>query len=120
MKNTIRLILVILIFFGTAYAGKEPKKAKLLGEDSSSLKMMIRTVDDGEILWVGSYKLGTKTEVVPGFHKINVMCEFSFSWGTKLLPGDITHDFESGKTYDLSGTASTDGERCEVQVNVRT
>lgn len=117
MTNRFLPILLTVMCFGTA--NSDSGKAKLHGEDSSSIKVMIRTIDDGEILWVGNYKLDTKAEVVPGSHKINVMCEFRFSWGTKLLPGDITLEFEAGKIYDLVGTASADETRCEVQANVR-
>jgi hypothetical protein len=119
MKLRSLTVPVALACFSIALADTEPDKAKLRGEDSKSLKVMIRTVDDGEILWAGNYTLGTKAEVAPGLHKINVMCEFRFSWGTKIMPGDIALDFEAGKTYDLVGTASADDKRCEVKANIR-
>lgn len=114
------VIFLSLASLGAAFAGDEPEKAKLRGADTSSLKVMIRTIDDGEILWAGNYQLGTQAEVAPGQHKINVMCEFRYSWGTKLMPGNVTLDFEPGKTYDLVGAVSSDEKQCEIQADVRT
>ena len=89
--------------------------ARIQGVDSPAVKVMIRTVDDGEILWVGQYRLGTTTEVMPGTHKFNVMCEFRASWGSRLTPADVIVEVEAGETYWLN--ARQEGERCVVTVD---
>lgn len=98
----------------------EPGKALLQGAETRSLRVMIRTIDDGDILWVGTYQLGTSAFALPGKRKVNVMCEFRGSFMTSLNPGDITIDVEAGRVYDLTGTQSSDGKRCNVEVKVRT
>lgn len=90
---------------------------QLKGADTESHRVLIRTVDDGEILWVGTYQLGTEATVEHGTRKVNVMCEFIHSWGKEMAPGNITIDVESGKTYALEGIK--EGKQCDVKVKAQ-
>ncbi len=94
-------------------------KALVAGEDSSSVRVMIRTIDDGDVLWVDNYQLGTSSAVSPGPHKIGVMCEFKHSWGTKINPGEIIVDAQVGRVYELRGAPSADDKKCEVAIRMR-
>lgn len=98
--------------------GLAGQKVRIEGVDSPTVKVMIRTVDDGDILWVGGYSLGTKASVSPGSHKLSVMCEFRQSWGSRLSPGQITIEAEAGKTYRLTGAEGPDSGDCVVTVSV--
>jgi len=85
------------------------------GSKSSSVHVNIRTVDGGDVLWVRGYRIGNQAWLTPGPHKIGVMCEFFYNWGTKILPGnDVEIDVAQGNTYQLDGAMSSDGEDCEV------
>lgn len=120
MSNRYLLTLAICVLSACASSPIiESGKALVIGADTSSLRVMIRTIDDGEILWVGNYTLGTRALVQPGQRKINVMCEFRHSWGAELKPGNVTIDAVAGSTYDLSGSPSSDGKQCNVQVKAR-
>ena len=84
------------------------------GSKSSFRRVLIRTVDGGGLLWVGGYQLGNEAWLSPGPHKIETMCEFLYSWGTKILPGNtVGIDVEQGGTYSLDGAMSGDGKQCE-------
>jgi hypothetical protein len=85
-----------------------PHGAKLQGTDTGPLRVLIRQIDDGALLWVGKFKLGTTAVVVPGHHKVNVMCEFRQSWGTELKPGEVTVEADPDRIYDLVGKRSQD------------
>lgn len=89
---------------------------QLKGADTESHRVLIRTIDDGEILWAGTYQLGTTATVEPGTRKVNVMCEFIHYWGKEMLPGEVTIKVEAGKTYALERT--NDGKQCDVSVKV--
>jgi len=91
----------------------------LAGANTRSLRVLIRTIDDGEILWVGQYQLATNAAIAPGQHKVNVMCEFNYSWGSSMNPGNVVIDVQSGKTYDLTGAPSEGGKDCDVEAKVR-
>lgn len=119
MKYTaiVTILLIISGWASDAYS-RGKGEAQLIGENSSNLKVMIRTIDNGDILWVGNYKLGTKASVKLGVHNINAMCEFKYSWGTKLVPGDITINIESDAKYKITGQLSKDEKRCELSVGI--
>lgn len=108
--------LSLLVWASTVLAAKD--EAKLIGESNKNLKVMIRNIDDGEILWVGNYQLGTKASIKPGEHKINAMCEFQYSWGTKIVPGEITINAEAGASYKILGSLSHDETTCELSVGI--
>lgn len=86
----------------------------LKGADTKTHRVLIRTIDDGEILWVGTYQLGTEASTEPGTRNVNVMCEFIHDWGKEMTPGDVVIEVEAGKTYALEGKKS--GKKCDVSV----
>lgn len=99
---------------------KQPGKVLIKGVDTAPLKVMIRTIDGGNILWVGNYKLGTEAWVKPGAHKVNVMCEFHNSWGNTLVPGNVEIVTKEGVLYELTGAQVADGRTCVVKVTQHT
>ena len=83
------------------------------------MRVAIKSIDDGEMLWVGMYELATKALVTPGEHKISVACEFSFPGGKEIIHGDVSIDAETGKSYYLTGKKSKTTDRCDIKVKVR-
>jgi hypothetical protein len=96
-----------------------PHGARLQGTDTESLRVLIRQIDDGALLWVGKFKLGTTAVVVPGHHKIKVMCELRQSWGTELKHGELTLEAEPDRIYDLVGRRSQSEGGCDIEAKVR-
>jgi len=118
-----KLFFLTLIFAISSYtsssASESTGDALLIGEDSPSLKVMIRTIDDGEILWVGNYTLDTKAVVAPGEHIVDAMCEFRYSWGTKMAPGKININAQSNTDYKITGLLSDDERSCKLSVSIK-
>jgi hypothetical protein len=99
---------------------KSEGKVRVQGTRNSAKRVFIRTLDGGDILWVGGYKLGSEAWLSPGPHRIETSCEFLYSWGTKIFPGNVIEiDVESGMSYHLDGAISQDGERCDVSLRER-
>lgn len=88
------------------------------GTDSSAQRILIRQVDDGPLLWVGRYTMGTKARVTPGMHEISVMCVFHESGMQEMLPGSVKIQAVRGNTYLLSGARAPDGNTCKVKAAV--
>ncbi len=109
-------------FCAAPAAGAQAKPGNVLvkGVDTAPLKVMIRTIDGGDVLWAGPYRLGTEAWVTPGAHRINVMCEFHHSWGQVLLPGNVEIHAKSGVVYELTGDSAPGGKTCAVRVSQRT
>ncbi len=103
---------VLCAVAGPARSG--PPLARIEGEDTLATRVMIRTIDDGEVLWVGQYRLGTTAAVPPGPHTIGVMCEFRAAWGSQITPGKVSLTAEAGRTYRL--TAEQTAGDCRVTV----
>jgi hypothetical protein len=72
------------------------------GVSSGDRKVLIRSVDDGEVLWVRGYHLGNKVWVEPGVHKLSLMCEGSHSTGKILIGTEVEIEAVAGYTYYLS------------------
>ena len=119
MKYRVLIISFLAVLAGckSTHQATSPDKGLLVGEDSSIVKVMIRKIDEGEILWAGGYKLGTTAPIAIGNHKVSIMCEFTFSWGKKLLPGNLDIDVKPGIIYKVTGKPSSDEEKCLVSIN---
>jgi hypothetical protein len=119
MRSKFLILFVLALFLGCKSTPQQasPNEGLLTGEDSSNVKVMIRKIDEGEILWSSGYKLGTTAPIETGQHSVSIMCEFTFPWGTKLLPGTLDIDVKAGTTYQVSGKPSSDGEKCLVSAN---
>ena len=68
----------------------------------TSSEVQIRSVDDGDVIWVNSYHLGNKVWLEPGSHKISVACTSHYTWGSYMVCTDVTIDVQTGYTYFLS------------------
>ncbi|MCL2310128.1 MAG: hypothetical protein FWC42_07640 [Proteobacteria bacterium] len=112
---------ILGIFAPASSAIAEGGKILIKGTDTPSLRVLIRKVDDGPLLWVSKYQLGTETWVTPGPHKINAMCEFHrpVTGGDvgEIVPGNIEIDAKPGNTYHLTG--SQEALKCLLKVEER-
>jgi hypothetical protein len=113
----------LVIVFGAFLTGcsslpqpisKADGKSLVQGTDNQSQRVLIRTLDNGDVLWVGQYQLGTEAWLAPGHHTIGVMCEFHNSWGNELSPGNVEIDVLPQHSYQLTG--SPKGQNCVLEV----
>ena len=93
--------------------------AQLVGASSTALRVLIRRIDQGPILWDAPLKPATKASIAAGEHTISVMCEVHKSGMQMMLPGSITITLEGGRIYDLSGQPDTEKLRCVVTAKAR-
>jgi hypothetical protein len=119
MQSKVLTIIILSLMFGcqSTPQNAESGKGLLIGEDSSAVKVMIRQIDKGDILWEGNYKLGTTASIEVGNHTVSIMCEFSYSWGKKLSPGTLNIDIKPDTVYNVSGKLSPSGDNCLVVAN---
>ena len=119
MQSKVLTIIILSLIFGcqSTPQNAESGKGLLIGEDSSAVKVMIRQIDKGDILWEGNYKLGTTASIEVGNHTVSIMCEFSYSWGKKLSPGTLNIDIKPDTVYNVSGKLSPSGDNCLVVAN---
>lgn len=90
------------------------RDATLIGGDNAGMRVFIKRVDDGAILWAYPGALGTRVTITAGQHRVAVMCE-----GGGFLPGELTIDVQPGRTYDLVGSAQPGAKSCEVAATMR-
>lgn len=108
--------------------------ALLVGADTAKVRVLIRRIDEGPVLWATPSTLGTRASILPGHHHVQVMCDFKNLVATPLVPselsnnevpldvirpGDLTLEASVGHVYDLLGTLSQDGDRCDVSISSR-
>ena len=114
----LRTITVVLfcVLTATAASPAETASATIRGTDTKKLRVLIRMIDGGDILWVGKFKLGTTATITPGHHTVSVMCELRESYGLILKPGKIELDVAVGQTYDLTATVTPESRGCDISV----
>jgi hypothetical protein len=100
---------------GTAV--RPPANSLLIGADTSSARVLIKSVDNGPTLWASPGVLTTKATITPGVHRIEVVCESEGS--LHFLTGDLTIDVQPGHTYELVGSVARGANRCDVSASVR-
>jgi hypothetical protein len=93
--------------------------AQLIGASSTALRVLIRKIDQGPILWDAPLKPATKASIAAGEHTISVMCEVHKSGVQMMLPGSITIILEAGRIYDLYGQPDTGKLQCVVTAKAR-
>ncbi len=96
-----------------------PASAQLVSTVSKGIRVLIRSIDSGPILWDAPLKPATKATAVPGEHQISVMCQIQKSGMMMTLPGTMTLMLEAGRTYDIFGEASPDNRRCVPTAVIR-
>lgn len=107
---------LLCAFSVAAASADESASATIRGSDSKKLRVLIRTIDGGDVLWVGKFKLGTTATIAPGHHTVAVMCELRESYGLILKPGKIDLDVAAGRTYNLAATATAESRGCDIAV----
>jgi hypothetical protein len=78
MKNNVLLLILTAILSGCTtlpvnYA-ENPEQNLIVGRSCKGVKTLIRSIDDGEILYDKKNKLGDEVWVTPGHHSISVAC----------------------------------------------
>jgi hypothetical protein len=121
MKSSfLTLALVSAVILGCASQSapvRQPTTSLLIGTDSSTARVLIKSVDNGPTLWASPGALATKASIKPGRHKIDVVCESQGS--LHFAPGDVTIDVEPGHTYELVGALAAGASRCNVSASIR-
>jgi hypothetical protein len=119
-SKSLKSLCLVIFTSAIAFIAQAEDLGTLSGADTKDLRVLIRKIDEGEILWVKSYQLGTEAKVPSGSHNISIRCEFRHSWGNELMPGILTIEIQSGKKYSLTGSQSADGKSCIVTATENT
>ena len=78
---------------------KSPTRSLVRGESTPNSNVLIRKVDDSDILWVRGYNLGNKVWLEPGTHEVFVMCVTNTSWGSVMGGTEVMVKVEPGAEY---------------------
>jgi hypothetical protein len=95
----------------------QPMTSLLVGADSSSARVRIKSVDNGPTLWASRGELTTRATITPGRHMIEVVCESEGA--LHFAPGAVIIDVLPGHTYDLTGSMGPGATRCNVSATTR-
>lgn len=99
------ITLIITVTFGVGCSAlpkeysKAPTRSLVRGESTPSSNVLIRNVDNGEILWRGTNNLGNEVWLEPGSHKVAVMCVTNTSWGSKMGGAEVVVKVQRGSHY---------------------
>jgi hypothetical protein len=83
---------------------KSPGKSLVIGKTANGVQTQIRSVDDGEVLFVRGYQLGNKVWLSPGPHKLSISCVKVESWGSIGDHTDISLNVKKDYTYELQAS----------------
>ncbi len=90
---------------------------RVVGEKRGNVEVLIRTVNDSDVLWTRGYNIGRKVWVGPGENKLSVMCLFKLDWGEKSFPGEVDLVAEKGKRYQvIVDPPSVERQECNVKI----
>lgn len=76
-----------------------PGRSLVRGETTSNSRVLIRSVDDGEVLWMRGHSLGDKVWLEPGHHKVSVMCVTDTAFGSDMGGTEVKVHVQSGVEY---------------------
>ena len=82
---------------------KSPGRTPVVGKRYAGVKTQIRSVDNGEILFVRENKLGNKVWLYPGNHILSVTCVAGYPWGCFIDHVDVPLTVKLGYRYELQG-----------------
>ena len=80
-KQSLVALSILAVTFAHAQAINYLKKGsagdiRIVGAKSGNLEVLIRTVNDSDVLWTRGYNIGRKAWVGPGANELTVMCRF--------------------------------------------
>ena len=105
MMNKLFVLLVAALAWGCSTSAPEPSsrnRALVRGVATGNTRVLIRSVDGGEVLWTGGYRLGDKVWLQPGRHRLALMCETRDSRQRIVKGAEVELEVEAGYTYSLS------------------
>lgn len=76
-----------------------PGRSLVQGETTSNSRVLIRSVDDGAVLWMRGYNLGNKVWLEPGNHKVSVMCVNDTAYGSNMGGTEVKVQVQPGAEY---------------------
>lgn len=80
---------------------KSPTRSLVKGDDTGGTSVLIRKVDNSDILWTGNYTLGNKVWLEAGDHKVSVMCSTNTSYGSFMAGTEVDMKISRGTDYLL-------------------
>ena len=87
------------------------------GEMTDLSDVRIRSVDGGEVLWLGKKGLSTEVWLDPGPHRLSLMCTTESRYGPQMAPAELTLEADAGRSYVIHAAALELGQEvCEVSV----
>jgi len=106
----IALLLILSLATSVCVAKLPPEYRKykdrilVQGVSENGVSVLIRKVNDSEILFVKGYNLGDKVWLEKGDYKLSVTFMITRSWGQKIESTDVDISVEEGAAYKLHGT----------------
>jgi hypothetical protein len=101
-----KLLAIIALASGVSCSGSlpagysnAPGRSLVKGETTPGSRVLIRSVDDGEILWQRGYSLGDRVWLEPGHHKVSVMCVNDRTSGSDMGGTEVKINVQSGAEY---------------------
>lgn len=82
---------------------KSPGRIPVVGKRYAGVKTKIRSVDNGEVLFVRGCKLGNNVWLYPGEHTLSVACVAGYPWGSVIDHVDVPLTIKMGYRYELQG-----------------
>lgn len=82
---------------------KAPGRIPVVGKSYAGVKTMIRSVDNGDVLFVRGNRLGNKLWLYPGDYTLSVVCAAGYPWGSFSDYVDVPLTIKMGYRYELQG-----------------
>lgn len=82
---------------------QSPGRTPVVGKSYAGVKTKIRSVNNGEILFVRGDKLGNEVWLSPGDYTVSVACLQGYPWGSVIDPVDVPLTVKLGYRYELQG-----------------
>jgi hypothetical protein len=119
------VVLTLLMFTVLAVAAQNSEfylknkkgKSKLVAIKSGNTEVLIKTVDDSDVLWARRYKLANYVWLTPGKHTLSIMCQTDFPGGQRFVPGEITLETQEKGKYKIGADIEQpDPKKCSVSL----
>jgi len=94
---------------------KSPGRTPVVGKRYAGVKTKIRSVNNGDVLFVSENKLGNKVWLCPGDYTLSVACMAGYPWGSFIDHVDVPLTVKLGYRYELQGRFDNKEPAVDIQ-----